>query len=206
MEASQASEAGSIPVARSTAWPRAGRFCHASATGTPGQPRTPQASTPRSRPCGRAPGTKLSPHTALAGPTGIKLSQHAPKWPISARFTPAGRTLYRTRDHVRHKTAPAYPVRRSTRNKTPPARATIETMIGSAPQTTADRIQPSPSVHHPLPELEAPKSLGTATSAPYGASRESPRNREVHQPRLALPPTVSSRMQSHLGQSLCQIH
>ena len=30
MEASQASEAGSIPVARSTAWPSAGRFCYAS--------------------------------------------------------------------------------------------------------------------------------------------------------------------------------
>ena len=29
MEASQASEAGSIPVARSTAWPSAGRFCYA---------------------------------------------------------------------------------------------------------------------------------------------------------------------------------
>ena len=32
MEASQASEAGSIPVARSvSAWPRAGRFCYATA-------------------------------------------------------------------------------------------------------------------------------------------------------------------------------
>ena len=98
------------------------------------------------------------------------------------------------------------PARHQSRYKTHPARATIETMIGSEPQTTADRIQPSPSVQHPLPELEAPKFLGTATSATYGASRESPRNREVHQPRLALPPTVSSRMQSHLGQSLCQIH
>ena len=178
-------------------------------------------------------GTKLSPLTPLAGDTGTKLSQLAaqratpvqnspssqpsrvepvqnspcsPKMahfstfyasrenfiPLSPPTRRAGRTLYRIQGRCRH--------------KTPPARATIETMIGSEPQTTADRIQPSPSVPHPLPALEAPKFLDTATSAPYGASRESPRNREVHQPRLALPPTVSSRMQSHLGQSLCQIH
>ena len=79
MEASQASEAGSIPVARSaTARLRAGRFCHASATGTPGQPRTLLPSTRAlTQPCGRAPGTKLPQHAALAGRTGTKLSQLA---------------------------------------------------------------------------------------------------------------------------------
>ena len=125
MEASQASEAGSIPVARSTtARLHAGRLCCASATGTPGQPRTLLPSTRAlTQPCGRAPGTKLPQHAALAGRTGTKLSQLTaqratpvqnspssqpsgrhryktppapPKWPISARFTPAGRTLYRS--------------------------------------------------------------------------------------------------------------
>ena len=79
---------------------------------------------PLTQPCGRAPGTKLPQHAALAGRTGTKLSQLTaqratpvqnspssqpsgrhryktlpapPKWPISARFTPAGRTLYRLR-------------------------------------------------------------------------------------------------------------
>ena len=110
---------------------------------------------PLTQPCGRAPGTKLPQHAALAGRTGTKLSLHPqngpfqhvlrqqgelytapttnrssrenfvphagpmpvqnspssqpsgrhryktlpapPKWPISARFTPAGRTLYRLR-------------------------------------------------------------------------------------------------------------
>ena len=79
---------------------------------------------PLTQPYGRAPGTKLPQHAALAGRTGTKLSQLAaqratpvqnspssqpsgrhryktlpapPKWPISARFTPAGRTLYRLR-------------------------------------------------------------------------------------------------------------
>ena len=78
---------------------------------------------PLTQPCGRAPGTKLPQHAALAGRTGTKLSQLTaqratpvqnspssqpsgrhryktlpapPKWPISARFTPAGRTLYRS--------------------------------------------------------------------------------------------------------------
>ncbi len=93
---------------------------------------------PLTQPYGRAPGTKLPQHAALAGRTGTKLPQHAalagrtgtklsqltalagpmpvqnspssqpsgrhryktlpapPKWPISARFTPAGRTLYRS--------------------------------------------------------------------------------------------------------------
>ena len=79
---------------------------------------------PLTQPYGRAPGTKLPQHAALAGRTGTKLSQLTaqratpvqnspssqpsgrhryktppapPKWPISARFTPAGRTLYRLR-------------------------------------------------------------------------------------------------------------
>ena len=78
---------------------------------------------PLTQPYGRAPGTKLPQHAALAGRTGTKLSQLTaqratpvqnspssqpsgrhryktlpapPKWPISARFTPAGRTLYRS--------------------------------------------------------------------------------------------------------------
>ena len=165
------------------------------------------------------PGTKLPRLTPLAGDTGTKLSQLAPKRRYRPLFSMQGE-LYTASTTNRPSRANFVPLpgpvpvqncpgsqpRRSARYGTPPARATIETMIGSEPQTTADRIQPSPSVPHPLPALEAPKFLDTATSAPYGASRESPRNREVHQPQLAPPPTVSSRMQSHLGQSLCQIH
>ena len=84
MEASQASEAGSIPVARSTtARLHAGRLCCASATGTPGQPRTLLPSTRAlTQPCGRAPGTKLPQHAPASSPPGTKLSQHAQKGPF----------------------------------------------------------------------------------------------------------------------------
>ena len=136
MEASQASEAGSIPVARSTtARLHAGRLCCASATGTPGQPRTLLPSTRAlTQPCGRAPGTKLPQHAALAGRTGTKLPQlaaqratpvqNSPSTPKMAHFSTfyasrenfiplppptgrAGRTLYRTRGRCRYKTLPA---------------------------------------------------------------------------------------------------
>ena len=98
MEASQASEAGSIPVARSaTARLRAGRFCHASPTGTPGQPRTllPSTRAPhaalraRTRyktPPARGPrGSnryKTLPAHSPAGDTGTKLSLHPQNGPF----------------------------------------------------------------------------------------------------------------------------
>ena len=122
MEASQASEAGSIPVARSTtARLRAGRFCHASATGTPGQPRTLLPSTRAlTQPCGRAPGTKL-PQLAAQRATPVQNSPSTPKmahfstfYASRENFIPlppptgrAGRTLYRTRGRCRYKTLPA---------------------------------------------------------------------------------------------------
>ena len=89
---------------------------------------------PLTQPCGRAPGTKLPQHAALAGRTGTKLSQltaqratpvqNSPCTPKMAHFSTfyasrenfiplppptnrAGRTLYRTRGRCRYKTLPA---------------------------------------------------------------------------------------------------
>ena len=55
MEASQASEAGSIPVARSTAWPSAGRFCYATSLRERQFPRS-IACTCEYAGCGPSPG------------------------------------------------------------------------------------------------------------------------------------------------------
>ena len=95
MEASQASEAGSIPVARSTtARLRAERFCCALFAGANDMPRASSVGRQRSFPhrhSRRAPlptssdslhaparaGTKLSRHAAPSGPPGTKLSRHA---------------------------------------------------------------------------------------------------------------------------------
>ena len=112
MEASQASEAGSIPVARSTtAWLRAGRFCHASATGTPGLPHTlrqaqPVQNSPHSRPwqaipVQNSPGSRQNAH---CGPFSACRENFIPLSPPTGR---AGRTLYRTRGRCRYKTLPA---------------------------------------------------------------------------------------------------
>ena len=112
MEASQASEAGSIPVARSTtARLRAGRFCHASATGTPGLPHTlrqaqPVQNSPHSRPwqaipVQNSPGSRQNAH---CGPFSACRENFIPLLPPTGR---AGRTLYRTRGRCRYKTLPA---------------------------------------------------------------------------------------------------
>ena len=100
MEASQASEAGSIPVARSTtAWLRAGRFCHASATGTPGLPHTlrqaqPVQNSPHSRPWQAIPvqNSPRSRQNAHCGPFSACRENFIPLPPPTGR---AGRTLYR---------------------------------------------------------------------------------------------------------------
>ena len=103
---------------------------------------------PLTQPYGRAPGTKLPQHAALAGRTGTKLSQlaaqratpvqNSPCTPKMAHFSTyyasrenfiplppptgrAGRTLYRTRGRCRYKTLPARSPRGSNRYKTPPA-------------------------------------------------------------------------------------
>ena len=76
MEASQASEAGSIPVARSTtARPRAGRLCYARFTPTVYRMRRDNRPKLAPRKLGaRCPGIKLAPHTPRGGIFGIKLA------------------------------------------------------------------------------------------------------------------------------------
>ena len=112
MEASQASEAGSIPVARSTtAWLRAGRFCHASATGTPGLPHTlrqaqPVQNSPRSQPS-RVEPVQNSPRTPKMAHFSTYYASRENFIPLAPPTNRAGRTLYRTRGRCRYKTLPA---------------------------------------------------------------------------------------------------
>ena len=112
MEASQASEAGSIPVARSTtAWLRAGRFCHASATGTPGLPHTlrqaqPVQNSPRSQPS-RVEPVQNSPCTPKMAHFSTYYASRENFIPLAPPTNRAGRTLYRTRGRCRYKTLPA---------------------------------------------------------------------------------------------------
>ena len=112
MEASQASEAGSIPVARSTtARLRAGRFCHASATGTPGLPRTlrqaqPVQNSPRSQPS-RVEPVQNSPRTPKMAHFSTYYASRENFIPLPPPTGRAGRTLYRTRGRCRYKTLPA---------------------------------------------------------------------------------------------------
>ena len=112
MEASQASEAGSIPVARSTtAWLRAGRFCHASATGTPGLPHTlrqaqPVQNSPRSQPS-RVEPVQNSPRTPKMAHFSTYYASRENFIPLPPPTGRAGRTLYRTRGRCRYKTLPA---------------------------------------------------------------------------------------------------
>ena len=112
MEASQASEAGSIPVARSaTARLRAGRFCHASATGTPGLPHTlrqaqPVQNSPRSQPS-RVEPVQNSPRTPKMAHFSTYYASRENFIPLPPPTGRAGRTLYRTRGRCRYKTLPA---------------------------------------------------------------------------------------------------
>ena len=112
MEASQASEAGSIPVARSTtAWLRAGRFCHASATGTPGLPHTlrqaqPVQNSPRSQPS-RVEPVQNSPRTPKMAHFSTYYASRENFIPLPPPTGRAGRTLYRTRGRCRYKPLPA---------------------------------------------------------------------------------------------------
>ena len=76
MEASQASEAGSIPVARSSpARPRAGRFCYAHFAPTVYRMRRDnRRNTLPARVGARGSGTKLAPHEPHGATSGTKLS------------------------------------------------------------------------------------------------------------------------------------
>ena len=80
MEASQASEAGSIPVARSSpARPRAGRFCYAHFAPTVYRMRRDnRRNTFPARAGTRGSGTKLAQHELHAASSGTKLTLHAP--------------------------------------------------------------------------------------------------------------------------------
>ena len=76
MEASQASEAGSIPVARSSpARPRAGRFCYAHFAPTVYRMRRDnRRNTLPARVGARGSGTKLAPHEPHGATSGTKLT------------------------------------------------------------------------------------------------------------------------------------
>ena len=76
MEASQASEAGSIPVARSSpARPRAGRFCYAHFAPTVYRMRRDnRRNTLPARVGARGSGTKLTPHEPHGATSGTKLT------------------------------------------------------------------------------------------------------------------------------------
>ena len=80
MEASQASEAGSIPVARSSpARPRAGRFCYAHFAPTVYRMRRDnRRNTLPARAGARGSGTKLAPHEPHGASPGTKLAPHEP--------------------------------------------------------------------------------------------------------------------------------
>ena len=80
MEASQASEAGSIPVARSSpARPRAGRFCYAHFAPTVYRMRRDnRRNTLPARATARGSGTKLAQLELHGATSGTKLTQHAP--------------------------------------------------------------------------------------------------------------------------------
>ena len=80
MEASQASEAGSIPVARSSpARPRAGRFCYAHFAPTVYRMRRDnRRNTLPARVGARGSGTKLALHARHATSSGTKLAPHEP--------------------------------------------------------------------------------------------------------------------------------
>ena len=84
MEASQASEAGSIPVARSSpARPRAGRFCYAHFAPTVYRMRRDnRRNTLPARVGARGSGTKLAPHEPHGATSDTKLAQHAQNLPI----------------------------------------------------------------------------------------------------------------------------
>lgn len=84
MEASQASEAGSIPVARSSpARPRAGRFCYAHFAPTVYRMRQDnRRDTLPARATARGSGTKLAQLELNGATSGTKLTQHAQNLPI----------------------------------------------------------------------------------------------------------------------------
>ena len=183
MEASQASEAGSIPVARSTtARLRAGRFCHASATGTPGQPRTLLPSTRAlTQPCGRAPGTKL-PQLAAQRATPV---QNSPSTPQNADFRPFCTSRENFVSHAgpipvqnsprthpsrqyRYKILPANTPCKPTRYKTLPARPKTLILAHFAPagrtlyRSHHQQVEQGEKSHAPTPHLThqcAPPSI-----------------------------------------------
>ena len=99
MEASQASEAGSIPVARSSpARPRAGRFCYAHFAPTVDRMRRDnRRNTFPARAGARGSGTKLAQHELHAASSGTKLAPHA------RHATSPGTKLA---PHARHATSP----------------------------------------------------------------------------------------------------
>ncbi len=111
MEASQASEAGSIPVARSTpARPRAGRFCYARAGGI---------ARHEGRHAGdiRPEGFMSCKTPTTAGREGARRLQDRAQYRLARKTRPA-RLLHR---HFREKTRPARLLHQHFREKTRPA-------------------------------------------------------------------------------------
>ena len=168
MEASQASEAGSIPVARSTtARLRAGRFCHASATGTPGLPHTlrqaqPVQNSPHSRPwqaipVQNSPGSRQNAH---CGPFSACRENFIPLSPPTGR---AGRTLYRSHHQQveQGELCTAFTTHTTSRENFVPH-------AGPMPVQNSPRSQPS----RVEPVQNSPRTPKMAHFSTYYASRE----------------------------------
>ena len=171
MEASQASEAGSIPVARSTpARPRAGRFCYARLA-------------PAAHRIGRDNRYKTRPVQASRGHTRYKTRPTRPKSPNLARFARTGRVL--SRFHHQRATQgelfTAHPQRhhRHDRNNTPTqhTKPRDEILFAHAPHTApqnetftapARRKQPKfTRFHHAGANFLSQHTLHTHTGATF---------------------------------------
>lgn len=115
MEASQASEAGSIPVARSSpARPRAGRFCYAHFAPTVYRMRRDnRRNTLPARATARGSGTKLAQHTKdppiwrVLCTQGEFCTVFVTNKPSMANFVPLPPATRPARHHSRYKTRPA---------------------------------------------------------------------------------------------------
>ena len=106
---------------------------------------------------------KTPPARGPRGPNRYKTPPAPPKWPISARFTPAGRTLYRLR-HQQAEQGELYTARR----------ANSGTKLSPHTPQRAIPVQNSPSKRpwqaHPV--QNSPSEPQNADFGPFCASRE----------------------------------
>ena len=114
----------------------------------PFQPVLPEQGELSTAP-GAKPGTKLSQHAPRQQPTRYKTLPTRPKRPISARFTRAGRTLYRSHPH-----APQQGELCTALTITMPSRENF------VPRPAPNPVQNSPNTHRPtsLPRISSPST------------------------------------------------